>query len=756
MRKLLFPVLLACVAVSCMALLPHASFAQAEFFRVRVENVAASYEFLNSGTFMTPIGAEDPSPIGPGGAYEFEFDAVPGSRLTLATMFAQSNDLFYAPGEEGIPLWDEDGMQISGDITSFLELWDAGTEVNQEPGEGPDQAPRQTAPDTGEDENDMVRLVDDGYDYPATEDVLRVSLTPETETSFHVSIENLSTDETLMTSTGAMLPVLLSPGVWVIHTDAAPLFTDGEADRDEGLERIAEDGNPAELADAVGARTGITPLLSPGVWAIHTDPAPLFEEDAADYGMGLENIAEDANPAPLATSLSVEPIVTGGSFMLPSGAEEPGPIFPGAYYEFTIIAKPDTRLSLATMFGQSNDLFYAPGEEGIPLWDDGGNAVSGDVTSDLMLWDAGTEVNEKPGFGLNQAPRQSGPNTGMDEDGVVQMVDDGFTYPPIDEVIHVTVEPLESMPFRVRIHNISTESTLQTSGGEDAPIPLSPGVWVVHASDAPLFSAESMDRGYGLEHIAEDGDPTALDAALAMKAGFSSGTFTTPVGASEPSPAGPGSMFEFMVDAAPGTRLSLATMFAQSNDLFYAPDEPGVPLWNEEGQPMNGDLTHYFDLWDAGTEENQEPGAGPDQAPRQSAPNTGSDEGGAVRLVDDAYTYPPNADVIAVSIVPVATSSEPQPELPSTVTLYQNYPNPFNPTTQISFALPDAGEATLVVYDVLGRQVAELFDGQLPSGRHSFTWDARNAGGVAVASGTYIYRLVSKSKVVARTMVLLR
>jgi hypothetical protein len=739
-----------------MVLLPHASYAQAEFFRVRVENVAESYEFLHSGAFTTPVGAQDPAPIGPGEAYEFEFDAVPGARLTLATMFVQSNDLFYATAEEGIPLWNDDGMQISGDVTSYLELWDAGTEVNQEPGEGPDQAPRQSGPDTGEDENEVVRLVDDTYDYPATGEVIRVTLTPDMETSFHVLIENVSTSSTLNTSMGAMLPVPLSPGVWVVHTAPAPLFTDGEPDREEGLEAIAEDGDPAELAETLAARTGVVQILSPGVWAVHTDPAPLFEVDAADYGMGLGDVAEDGDPSVLSMSLAAEPVVTGGAFAVPSGAEEAGPILPGGHYEFTVVAKPDTRFSLATMFVQSNDLFYAPGEEGIRLWNDSGNAISGDVTSEFMLWDAGTEVNEKPGFGLNQAPRQSGPNTGADDDDVVHMVDDGYTYPAVDEVIRVTVEPLEAVPFRVRVLNVSTDATLETSTGESVEVPLSPGVWVVHSSNAPLFSVGSMDRGFGLEAIAEDGDPAALDEALAMKAGVSDGAFTTPVDSSEPSPAGPGSMYEFMIDAAPGTRLSLATMFVQSNDLFYAPDEGGVPLWDGDGQPVSGDITDYFDLWDAGTEENQEPGVGPDQAPRQSGPNIGADEDGAVRLVDDAYTYPEDADVIELTIVPLATASEPETELPSAITLYQNYPNPFNPSTQISFALPEAGAVTLRVYDVLGRQVAELFDGQLPPGLHDFTWNARDASGAGVASGTYIYRLWSQNKVVSRTMVLLR
>jgi len=99
-------------------------------------------------------------------------------KLQLAMMFGQSNDLFYAP-DEGIALFDAKGQTVSGDLTSKFILWDAGTEVNQEPGIGPDQAPRQKAANTGQDEHGIVRPVEDGFKYPATSDVLRITITPE-------------------------------------------------------------------------------------------------------------------------------------------------------------------------------------------------------------------------------------------------------------------------------------------------------------------------------------------------------------------------------------------------------------------------------------------------------------------------------------------------------------------------------------------------------------------------------------------------
>ena len=100
------------------------------------------------------------------------------------------------------------------------------------------------------------------------------------------------------------------------------------------------------------------------------------------------------------------------------------------------------------MFVQSNDLFYAPRDAGIALFDGTGQATSGDRTQELVLWDAGTEVNEAPGVGPSQAPRQSKPNTGADENGVIRPVDDGFRYPAVSEVIRVTITPTEDKTGR--------------------------------------------------------------------------------------------------------------------------------------------------------------------------------------------------------------------------------------------------------------------------------------------------------------------
>jgi hypothetical protein len=186
-------------------------------------------------------------------------------------------------------------------------------------------------------------------------------------------------------------------------------------------------------------------VLSPGIFVVQKkNTTPLFMAGYSDYGEGLEAIAEDGDPGVLAASLENDPDVRShAAFTTPVGGDSPAPLFPGGSYEFYVTAKYGDYLNLATMFVQSNDLFIAPNASGIALFNDKKDPISGDITMHLKLWDSGTEVNEEPGVGPNQAPRQSGPNMGEDENGVVHLVDDGYSYPNLKDIILVTVTPMQ-------------------------------------------------------------------------------------------------------------------------------------------------------------------------------------------------------------------------------------------------------------------------------------------------------------------------
>jgi hypothetical protein len=88
--------------------------------------------------------------------------------------------------------------------------------------------------------------------------------------------------------------------------------------------------------------------------------------------------------------------------------------------------------------------------------------------------------------------------------------------------------------------------------------------------------------------------------------------------------------------------------------------------------------------------------------------------------------------------------------------LFDTSPNPFNPATTIRFDLAAPGHVTLAVYDVAGRLVSVLVDGEMPAGSHEAVWDGRGAGGAAAASGVYFYKLAAPEFSETRKMVLLR
>jgi hypothetical protein len=195
------------------------------------------------------------------------------------------------------------------------------------------------------------------------------------EMAFTITIEQLTTGQTLKLPDGGATRAPISPGTAVVHSGPNPLFTVGEP-ASPSLQRQAEAGQPEELLAAMKGAEGVSAVV-------------MF--DRTDT--------------------------------------------------FTITAQPGEMLSFATMFGQSNDCFYAPKGDGIRLFDRDGKPITGERSVEVVLYDAGTEVNQAPGVGPDQGPRQD-PNNwrqGELEHASVQPVRDAFAYPPVGEVIRVTV-----------------------------------------------------------------------------------------------------------------------------------------------------------------------------------------------------------------------------------------------------------------------------------------------------------------------------
>jgi hypothetical protein len=389
-------------------------------FLVKIENVSTAYDYFAAGARFIPDGEDAPGPAFPGQSFSVEFHAGKGHRLSFATMYGASNDLYYAPPDEGIELFNGD-LPTTGNITGMISLWDAGTEVNHAPASGEDGA-EESVPIQSVRNTDNVM---DGYTYNNVEENLEVWLEYDGTSLFTLTIKNLD---------GSSTP--LSPLAWVVHYDSQnPIFTEGASDYGHGLEDLAETGDAGPLSEYLSTHSGYVSPVAPGVWVVHKKgQKPIFKEGKPEYGNGLEMLAEVGDPTSVYTSLLDEKYES-GVYNTPEGAAGAGPLFPGETYSFTFDANVGDYLSFASMLGKSNDLFFAPGDMGIRLFT-GTSPISGEVTSQVMLWDAGTEVNEYPGAGLHQGPG------GVDETGNVMTVNDGFTWPEVSQVIRVTITVL--------------------------------------------------------------------------------------------------------------------------------------------------------------------------------------------------------------------------------------------------------------------------------------------------------------------------
>lgn len=121
-----------------------------------------------------------------------------------------------------------------------------------------------------------------------------------------------------------------------------------------------------------------------------------------------------------------------------------------------------------------------------------------------------------------------------------------------------------------------------------------------------------------------------------------------------------------------------------------------------------------------------------------------------VRIIDETH------NICLYSPAPIQvyrpSAVEPRPgELPAEFYLAQNYPNPFNPATEFRYGLTTSGPVTLKVFDLLGREVIELVNADLPAGTYTANFD-----GARLPSGVYLYTLTAPEATQTRKMMLLK
>ena len=398
---------------------------------ITIENVLDSKPLVESGTFM---GEGTPPVVLPGQNVSFSFYAAKNQYITFASMYGWSNDLFFAPANPGIKLYDDMGTPITGDVSSQIKLWDNGTRVNQAPGMNV------THPGTAEATIKNIKEIsgtdDFGNNYLPASQLMHASLAYNGNSQFTLTINNISG--------GTANETPFSPGVWAISYVAGgnqllsnAIYEAGQQTAN-GLTSLSETGNNATLSTYLSSQTGIFTPLSPILVVVYRGTEnPFYKTGENDRGEGLMDLAQKGNADILASALRLksgvknvyvlkEPTTT---VLLPkiNGAE-------GGKVSQMLSVSAGDRIAVATMYGFSNDWFFATTGNDIDA------TVKGDVSESIGLFDDGTAVNQYPGAGITQFNLAGTPLT---ESITIQAVPNPnafTTLPAISNLIKVTIQ----------------------------------------------------------------------------------------------------------------------------------------------------------------------------------------------------------------------------------------------------------------------------------------------------------------------------
>lgn len=218
---------------------------------------------------------------------------------------------------------------------------------------------------------------------------------------------------------------------------------------------------------------------------------------------------------------------------------------------------------------------------------------------------------------------------------------------------------VDPVVFEIKIENISPTPSFTAQNGTGIINAFSSAFAAIHLNGNFLYTRNQLDFGQGLQNFAENGDFSRLMQS------FRAGDHIEVIGiANEPSSGStgilaPGQSYTLLLSAvSKEARLSLATTFLQGNDIVVMSPDTGIPLFNDEGTPVSGNITSFFNFYDVGTEVNEAPGIGPNQVLRQgTAPqgqiSAGAKESRPVRLlsdVNDGFSYPAINSSIRISV----------------------------------------------------------------------------------------------------------
>jgi len=396
---------------------------------ITVENVLNSKPLVESGTFQ---GTGSPALILPGQSVSIQFSAAKGEAITFASMYGWSNDLFFAPANPGILVYDTNGNPIEGDVSSQVKLWDNGTRLNQKPGS--------TVSHPGVADSKSISEVKgsdaQGNTYLPASSLVKATLKYNGNSVFTLTLQN--------TSGGTANETPLSPGVWAVSyivggalQNAAPLYTSGQPTAN-GLTNIAEAGDNTALSTYVKSITGIFTPLSPILVVIYNGvDNPIYKTGENDRAQGLKYIAQQGNADTLAAYLKGKPGIK-AVYVLPAPTTKVllpviGTQAGGVVSQQITVAKGD-RLAIATMYGFSNDWFFASVDNGVDA------TMKGDISTSIKLFDDGTAIDQFPGAGITQFNLAGTPLKESKPINAIPNPNAFTTLPDIQNIIKVTLK----------------------------------------------------------------------------------------------------------------------------------------------------------------------------------------------------------------------------------------------------------------------------------------------------------------------------
>ncbi|HVU54522.1 MAG TPA: spondin domain-containing protein [Puia sp.] len=396
---------------------------------ITVENVLQSQPLVESGTFQ---GTGSPALILPTQSVTINFSAAKGEALSFATMYGWSNDLFFAPANPGIQVYDNTGNPIEGDVSSQVKLWDNGTRINQQPGA--------TVNHPGTADNKNITEVDgtdaQGNTYLPASQLVKATLKYNGNSNFTLTLMNISG--------GTANETPLSPGVWAVSYIVggnllmpAPLYASGQPTA-HGLTNIAEAGDNSQLSAYVQTITGIFTPLSPILVVVYNGiDNPIYKVGEPDRGKGLTYLAQRGVADTLANYLKglqgVKEV-----FILPDPTSKV--LLPvidgqaGSKVSQQLAVQKGDRLAIATMYGFSNDWFFATTGNGVDA------TQTGDLSGSIQLYNDGTAIDQFPGAGVTQFNLAGTPLAESQPISVVPNPNAFNTLPAISNIIKINLK----------------------------------------------------------------------------------------------------------------------------------------------------------------------------------------------------------------------------------------------------------------------------------------------------------------------------